>query len=264
MPPLPPAPGSEAERRWLQRRFEREMQQLGLDPSVVRPGHEAWPTVSSFLQPRSPGERALARVPGQARTVAGTVAEAVLSARARSAPELRNVDLSSAELAAAPPSLPAPLVVVVDGFLAQEVGCLLRTCETARVRELVLCGATPGPPDAAVLKTSLGAQKFVRTSRSEGAEAALAALRESGATLWALSCDAEHAVDLGKGEAVVPFDRPLALVLGGGPGGEPGAAVAAKCDLRVRLPWRGAVAALSGSIAGSVAIYDCMRQWQLM
>ena len=270
--------GVEAHRSWRRCRLERELRAIGLDPAVLEAGHAphaqilALPAVEAFLEPSTDEELAVARLPGRARFLAGVVAEALLEADG-SAGAPRNHDRTEGELEQRPLGPRAPLVVVLEGPLnPEEVGCLLRTCETAHVCSVVLCGETPGPPDKGVLKASLGAERHLPHSRAVSAEAALRELRASGHTLWSLAgtrpgtlgaASAEEdagnlCADLGG-----PPPRPLALVIGAGDAGQ-AAAAAALCDGSAWLPIHGSSGgSLAASVAGSVAIFDILRHWGL-
>ncbi|CAE7194049.1 unnamed protein product, partial [Symbiodinium sp. CCMP2456] len=170
-------------------RLCRELHNLGLElnqdlPSQV-PG--SWDLAQAFLEPEDDEELGRAMVPGAARSVAGKLAEEWQRGRADAAVELRNWDRTEQEIAGKEGDR-RPLTVLLSDLSPQEVGCLLRTCEAAGVPEVVLCDDTPGPPDPAVLKTSLQAEDFLRIRRAAGAAAELRRLASVRASEGSKRC----------------------------------------------------------------------------
>ncbi|CAE8634567.1 unnamed protein product [Polarella glacialis] len=283
-------------------RLQRELRELGLDPQVLLdPGdplaelvRPAWPVAEAFLDPRSDEELAVASIPGRARTVACRLAEALAKARAEAAAELCNSDRTEQELQAKPRIQRAPLTVVLShGLTPEEVGCLLRTCESAGVQEVQICGDTPGPPDPKVLKTSLKAEDFVPHRRAPSIVEQLPLLRAAGCQIWGITDGSEESsagadvvgspitVDPLNGEAAFAFARawppsqPLALIIGPGSCGSLEPEVARNCDVLVRLGGacnpasvaEGLDIDLSGpgpALAASVVIYDLVRRLALL
>ncbi|CAE7778144.1 unnamed protein product [Symbiodinium sp. KB8] len=243
-------------------RLCRELRNLGLDltedlPSQV-PG--SWDLAQAFLEPEDDEELGRAMVPGAARSVAGKLAEEWQRGRADAAAELRNWDRTEQEIARKEGDR-RPLTVLLSDLSPQEVGCLLRTCEAAGVQEVVLCDDTPGPPDPAVLKTSLQAEDFLRIRRVAGPAEELRRLASAGMQVWTLNSDSDSdtlgMMGSAKQEADF-FDHfaprpPLALGLGRRIAGFP----------RIRVPGRQAAAPdvhLSIGVIGSVVIYDLIRR----
>ena len=82
---------------------------------------------------------------------------------------------------------------------------------------------------------------------------AIDALKEAG--VWSVGLDA--AAELRYDEA--DLNRPLALVVGGeGKGLRP--LVRQHCDLAVSLPMPGAIESLNAAVAGSIVLYEALRQ----
>lgn len=257
---------SEQAAAWRRHRLERELRHVGVDPAILGLGHPLHASMSSvrpmvevFLMPAGPWELAAAGLPGQARSVAAAVYDAVQAGAAPIASREHWPPLGKR----------APLTVVLEeGLGALEVGLLLRTCDAARVAKVVLCGQTPGPSsNAQVLKTSLSAEKEVPSERSVSALCAAERLRSTGHALWGLA-GAQHA-KARYSQAVFagqtsPPPQPLALVLGGGSCGAASAGVLADCNNCLKIPLKGpAEASLSPAVAGSIAIFDIVRQWGL-
>lgn len=57
------------------------------------------------------------------------------------------------------------IIVILDNIRsAHNVGAILRTCDGAGVEELYLCGITPDINHKKIIKTALGAEKYVKTT----------------------------------------------------------------------------------------------------
>jgi 23S rRNA (guanosine2251-2'-O)-methyltransferase len=148
----------------------------------------------------------------------------------------------------------APLVLVLDVLQdPQNLGSLLRTAAAAGAQGVVIpehraVGVTP-----AVVKASAGAIERLKIAQVTNLSRAIDALKEVG--IWAVGLDASapteyHTADL---------NRPLALVVGGeGKGLRP--LVRQHCDMVVSLPMPGAIESLNAAVAGSIVLYEALRQ----
>ncbi len=131
------------------------------------------------------------------------------------------------------------------------LGNLLRTAEAVGVHGVLLPERGAIGVTGAVRKASAGAAAHLAVARVD-LVAALDALRARGVRVIGL--DAEGAVDL-----AAALGGPLALVVGGEARGlRP--SVARRCDELLRLPMRGQVASLNAGVAGSVVLYEALRQ----
>jgi 23S rRNA (guanosine2251-2'-O)-methyltransferase len=135
----------------------------------------------------------------------------------------------------------------------QHLGSLLRTAAAAGAQGVVIpehraVGVTP-----AVVKASAGAIERLKIAQVTNLSRAIDALKEVG--IWAVGLDASapteyHTADL---------NRPLALVVGGeGKGLRP--LVRQHCDMVVSLPMPGAIESLNAAVAGSIVLYEALRQ----
>jgi len=103
-----------------------------------------------------------------------------------------------------------PLAVVADNVRsAFNAGGVFRTADFFGVEKLVLCGYTPGPENAQVKKTALGADETVPWERAADVRDAVDALRAEGRRIYALET-ADGATDLARFTPVYPS----ALILG--------------------------------------------------
>jgi len=147
-----------------------------------------------------------------------------------------------------------PLVLVLDVLQdPQNLGSLLRTAAAAGAQGVVILehravGVTP-----AVMKAASGAIEQLKIAQVGNISHAIDALKEAG--LWAVGLDARA------DERYDQFDlkRPLALVVGGeGKGLRP--LVRQHCDVVVSLPMPGQIESLNAAVAGSIVIYEALRQ----
>jgi 23S rRNA (guanosine2251-2'-O)-methyltransferase len=158
-----------------------------------------------------------------------------------------------ASLEAAPPERP-PLVVLADSLQdPQNLGALLRSALAAGATAAVLPERRTVGITASVGRASAGAIEHLKIARVTNLVRAIQALKERG--LWVVGLD-------GGGRDV--YDQtdltiPLAVVVGA-EGGGLGRLVAQNCDLTVRLPMLGPVDSLNAAVAGSIVLYEALRQ----
>lgn len=138
----------------------------------------------------------------------------------------------------------------------QNLGTLLRSAEAAGVSGVILperraAGVTP-----AVRNASSGAVEHLKIAQVVNLPRALDDLKELG--VWVAGLEDEP--------KALPFTKAsytgkLALVVGSeGPG--LGRLVRERCDYFVILPMMGKIASLNAAVAGSIALYEVLRQRQ--
>jgi tRNA G18 (ribose-2'-O)-methylase SpoU len=150
-----------------------------------------------------------------------------------------------------------PVAVVLDNIRSiYNAGSFFRTCDAAGAACLLLCGITAHPPEPRLAKTALGAEHSVPWRYEMDTLVALRMMKARGYQLAAVET-AEPSVDL--------FDWqprwPVCLVFGNEVDGLSEAVLDA-CDLRVRIPMRGAKRSLNVATAGGIAIYELLRKWR--
>ncbi|HEX6542931.1 MAG TPA: 23S rRNA (guanosine(2251)-2'-O)-methyltransferase RlmB [Ktedonobacterales bacterium] len=147
-----------------------------------------------------------------------------------------------------------PLVVVLDAIQdVQNLGSLIRTAEAVGAHGIIIpehraAGLTP-----AVDKTSAGAVEFLPVARVTNLTRTLDDLKRQGLWCIGLADDAEIAYDQAN------LKGPIALVVGNEAKGISRLA-RQHCDQLIRLPMRGHVGSLNAAVAGSIALYEIMRQ----
>ncbi|HKW79288.1 MAG TPA: 23S rRNA (guanosine(2251)-2'-O)-methyltransferase RlmB, partial [Candidatus Limnocylindria bacterium] len=152
-------------------------------------------------------------------------------------------------------ALPQPaLVLAIDSLQdPQNFGVLLRSAEGTGVDGVVIpkhraVGLTP-----AVAKTSAGASEHLMIAEVANLRQAIDALKEKG--IWVVGTDG--AGDLLYDE--VDYRGPTAIVVGGEAEGIR-RLVLEGCDQVVRIPMEGHVASLNAASAGTVVLYEALRQ----
>ncbi len=147
-----------------------------------------------------------------------------------------------------------PAVLLLDTLQdPQNLGTLLRTAETAGLDALVLpkkrsVQVTPG-----VVRASAGAVEHMSVARVPNLVRAVEDLKGIG--FWVAGID----MDGDRYSWELDMTGPTALVLGGEDRGI-GPLLKGQCDFLIRLPMRGRVNSLNAAVAGSVVVYEMLRQ----
>jgi 23S rRNA (guanosine2251-2'-O)-methyltransferase len=147
-----------------------------------------------------------------------------------------------------------PLLLLCDGLQdPHNLGALLRTADAVGAHGVVIPARRAVGLTAVVAKTSAGAVEHVPVCRVTNLSQTIRTLQEQG--LWVVGADAAAE----KAYWEVDLRGPLAVVVGG-EGTGIGRLVAERCDLLVRLPMQGQVNSLNASVAGSLLLYEVLRQ----
>src|SRR6058998_3612596 len=146
------------------------------------------------------------------------------------------------------------LVLVLDSLQdPQNFGVLLRSAEGAGVDGVVIPHHRAVGLTAAVAKTSAGASEHLLVADVVNLRQAIDALKEKG--IWVVAAD--ESGDLLYDE--VDYRGPTAIVIGG-EGEGIRRLVLEGCDQVVRLPMEGLVTSLNAAAAGTVMLYEALRQ----
>jgi 23S rRNA (guanosine2251-2'-O)-methyltransferase len=147
-----------------------------------------------------------------------------------------------------------PFLLVLDGIEdPRNLGALIRTADACGVWGVIIpkdraAGITP-----AVAKSSAGALFHLPVVRIANIPTALRRIKERG--IWVVGAAVEAQTDLFRQDLSIP----VAVVIGGeGRGIRP--LIKRECDLLVSIPMKGKVTSLNASVAGSIILYEVVRQ----
>jgi 23S rRNA (guanosine2251-2'-O)-methyltransferase len=150
-----------------------------------------------------------------------------------------------------------PLFLVLDCVQdPQNLGTLLRTAEATGVNGVVIAEDRAASVTPAAVNASSGATEHLKIVRVANITRALEKLKESD--LWVVGLDASGApgaVDY----MTVDLRGPLAIVVGS-EGQGMRRLVRETCDILVKLPIRGQITSLNAAVAGSILLYETLRQ----
>ncbi len=147
-----------------------------------------------------------------------------------------------------------PFLLVLDQVQdPHNFGALLRSAEATGIQAVVVPERRSAPLAGTVAKTSAGALSLLPILEATNLARALDELKRSG--IWLIGLDADAGTELFEADLTVP----LALVIGG-EGNGLRHLTKGHCDLLVRLPMHGSIESLNASVAGSVAMFECVRQ----
>jgi 23S rRNA (guanosine2251-2'-O)-methyltransferase len=152
-----------------------------------------------------------------------------------------------------PPAHP-PLEALLDNIRsAWNVGSLFRSADGAGFRHLHLCGFTATPRHPKVGKTALGAERAVGWTYWPNGLKAAAALKATGACLWALE-DAPQAESLLAAHLPVNRAAPVVLVVGNETCGvDP--EILALCERVLSIPMLGMKHSYNAAVAFGIAAH---------
>jgi 23S rRNA (guanosine2251-2'-O)-methyltransferase len=149
----------------------------------------------------------------------------------------------------------APLLLVLDCIQdPQNLGTLLRTAEAVGVSGAVIAQDRAASITPAVVNASSGATEHLRIARVTNIARTLQELKKSN--VWAVGLeDAPNAQDY----VTADLRGPLAIVVGS-EGEGIRRLVRETCDLVIKLPMLGKVTSLNAAVAGSIVLYETLRQ----
>lgn len=150
-----------------------------------------------------------------------------------------------------------PLFLVLDCVQdPQNLGALLRTAEAVGVEGVVIARDRAAEITPAVVNVSSGATEHLQIAQVTNIARALQTLKESD--VWVIGLDASRAPGV-QDYATVDLRGPLAIVVGS-EGQGIRRLVRETCDVLVKLPMHGAVSSLNVAVAGSIVLYETLRQ----
>ena len=148
----------------------------------------------------------------------------------------------------------APFLVLLDELEdPHNLGALLRTADATGVHGILIPKHRSVSLNATVAKTSAGAVEYVPVARIGNIAQTLKKLKEKG--FWVAGAD----MDGEKAYYEADLTGPLVLVVGSEGKGMSRLTKEA-CDFIVRMPMVGRINSLNASVAGSILMYESMRQ----
>lgn len=147
-----------------------------------------------------------------------------------------------------------PFLLLLDAIQdVNNLGSLLRTAEAAGVHGVVIPQHEAAEVNATVVKTSAGATEHLLIAQVTNLTKTIDLLKKQN--IWVIGL---------AGEAQTLYDKadltgPLALVVGS-EGKGISRLVREHCDLLVKLPMHGTINSLNAAVAGSIALYEALRQ----
>ncbi len=148
----------------------------------------------------------------------------------------------------------APFLLILDAIQdVNNLGSLLRTAEAVGVHGVILPEHRAAEVTATVIKSSAGATEHLLIAQETNLTRSVEFLKKRN--IWVVGL---------AGEAKMEYDQAnltgaLALVVGN-EGKGISRLVREHCDLLIKLPMRGHVNSLNAAAAGSIALYEALRQ----
>ncbi len=147
-----------------------------------------------------------------------------------------------------------PFLLILDAIQdVNNLGSLLRTAEAAGVHGVIIPEHRAAEVNATVIKTSAGATEHLLIAQETNLTRAIESLKKRN--IWVVGL---------AGEAKTLYTQadltgPLALVVGN-EGKGISRLVREHCDLLIKLPMYGHINSLNAAVAGSIALYEALRQ----
>lgn len=149
-----------------------------------------------------------------------------------------------------------PFLLILDAIQdVNNLGSLLRTAEAAGMHGVIIPQHRAAEVNATVVKTSAGATEHLLIAQETNITRAIDYLKKQN--VWVIGLAGEARTLYTEAD----LTGPLALVVGN-EGKGISRLVREHCDLLVKLPMHGYVNSLNAAIAGSIAVYEALRQRQ--
>ena len=148
-----------------------------------------------------------------------------------------------------------PVYVMLSNIRSlYNVGSIFRTCDSALVSELILCGFTPHPPRDEIAKTALGAVDSVPWKYFENEIDAINYLKNKDVKIFALEITDKKRLYT----SIKKNEYPLCIVLGNELTGLD-SEVLDLCDDAIEIPMYGVKHSLNVGVAAGIAIFEAVR-----
>ena len=145
------------------------------------------------------------------------------------------------------------VVVLLDHLEdPHNLGAIIRTCEAAGVKSIIMPRDRQVQVNATVMKTSVGTLDNVNLVSVSNLVNAIERLKEAG--YWVVGTALENSVDYRE----IDYNGKIALVIGN-EGKGISDLVAKKCDFLAKIPMYGETNSLNASVAAGIMIYEVIR-----
>ncbi len=157
-------------------------------------------------------------------------------------------------LASAEQQQEAPFLLILDAIQdVNNLGSLLRTAEAVGVHGVILPEHRAAEVNATVVKSSAGATEHLLIAQETNLSRTIEFLKDQN--IWVIGLAGEAKTEYQQAN----LTGPLALVVGN-EGKGISRLVREHCDLLIKLPMRGHINSLNAAVAGSIALYEALRQ----
>lgn len=147
-----------------------------------------------------------------------------------------------------------PFLLVLDQIQdPHNVGALIRTADAAGVQGIIMPERRSASISGTVARVSAGAVSHLPTVEVTNLARALREVRDAGIWIAGLDGDARQTI------FEVDLKIPIAIVVGS-EGEGLRRLTREHCDFLLRIPMLGAIESLNASVAGSIMLYEVMRQ----
>lgn len=147
-----------------------------------------------------------------------------------------------------------PFLLILDAIQdVNNLGSLLRTAEAAGIHGVIIPEHRAAEVNATVVKTSAGASEHLLIAQETNLTRTIDYLKKQNVWVVGLAGEAKTLY------TQADLKGPLALVVGN-EGKGISRLVREHCDLLIRLPMHGSINSLNAAVAGSIALYEALRQ----
>ncbi len=147
-----------------------------------------------------------------------------------------------------------PLLLILDAIQdVNNLGSLLRTAEAAEAHGVIIPLHRAAEINATVVKSSAGATEHLLIAQETNLTRSIEYLKKQH--IWVVGLAGEAQILYTKAN----LTGPLALVVGN-EGKGISRLVREHCDLLIKLPMYGHIHSLNAAVAGSIALYEALRQ----
>lgn len=145
------------------------------------------------------------------------------------------------------------VIVILDHIEdPHNLGAIIRTCEAAGIRSIILSKNRQVQVNATVMKTSVGALQNINLVSVSSIANCIDTLKENG--YWIVGTSLKNSIDYRD----VDYSSKIAIVIGN-EGSGISKLVEKKCDFLVKIPMYGKTNSLNASVAAGIMIYEVIR-----